>query len=511
MKNFFLIVLCCFSLNIWGTTQKGLIEISTENTSIILGVSLDGKVCFLHWGEKIKDIQAFMDKPFIKQPDTNDNMAPQLYPAYGGRYYLEPALKLTHNDGALTTSLIYDSLDKVEIDDNRTEFTIKLKDKIYPVYVDVRFVCYKKEDVICQSVTIYHNEDKTLKVENLASSYIPIHAESYYLTHFHGTWAAEMQMEEEKLRHGIKVIETKKGVRATQAENPSFLISVNTPSNEDAGEIYAGTLAWSGNYKLAFEIGETGELFITGGMNPFASTYNLKAGEKLTSPEMILTYSPAGKGEISRNYHDWARAYGMAHGDRTRPILLNSWEGAYFSFEENTITSMIDNAANFGIEMFVLDDGWFGNKYPRNGDNAGLGDWQVNEKKLPRGISYLAGYAVNKGLQFGIWIEPEMVNPDSELAKKHPEWIVKSGKRDILPMRNQWLLDLSNPEVQDFVFETFDNVVSLSKNITYVKWDANRHVDNAGSEYLTKDNQTHFWLFMVGLCKGCESDRNSSV
>ena len=169
------------------------------------------------------------------------------------------------------------------------------------------------------------------------------------------------------------------------------------------------------------------------------------------SPEMVWTYSSTGKGQVSRNLHDWSRNYALAHGDQELPIVLNSWEGAYFDFNEKTITDMIDDAAAFGVEMFVLDDGWFGNKYPRNSDKVGLGDWQVNRKKLPRGIDYLAKHAVSKGLKFGIWIEPEMVSPKSELAEKHPEWIVKSGKRDIIPMRNQWLLDLSNPEVQDFV------------------------------------------------------------
>ena len=161
---------------------------------------------------------------------------------------------------------------------------------------------------------------------------------------------------------------------------------------------------------------------------------------------------------------------------------------------------MIDDAAAFGVEMFVLDDGWFGDEFPRNGGNAGLGDWQVNKKKLPHGIGYLADYAVSKGMKFGIWIEPEMVNPDSKLARRHPEWIVQSGKRDLLPMRNQHLLDLSNPEVQDFVFETFDNVLKMSPNISYVKWDANRHADNVGSTYLAADEQSRFWYdYIRGL------------
>lgn len=480
--------------------KKEIIEVSTNDQSMVFSAAPNDKVIFMYWGEKINDSSSFLNKRFKGQPDTDQDFAPQLYPAYGGRYYLNPALKLTHDDGVLTTELVYAGSTKKVLDANRTETVISLKDKLYPIFVDIHFVTYAKENIISQSVTISHKEKGNIKLENIASSYIPLHAESYYLTHFHGTWAAEMQMEEERLTHGVKVIESKKGVRATQAENPSFILSVNGPSYENSGEVYAGSLAWSGNYKLSFEMDETGTLNIISGLNPFAATQILKPQQEFKTPEMILAYSANGKGQISRNYHDWSRKYALAHGDIARPVILNSWEGAYFNFDEATITNMIDDAAKFGVEMFVLDDGWFGNKYPRNGDNAGLGDWQVNKTKLPRGINYLADYAVSKGVKFGIWIEPEMVNPDSELAHKHPEWIVKSGKRDILPMRNQWLLDLSNPKVQDFVYNTFDEVVSMSPNISYIKWDANRHVDNVGSEYLSKDEQTHFWYeYVKGL------------
>ncbi len=494
--TFWLLSLCL------AAQDKQIISVETNHLSMVFTAAKNQKVSFQYWGSKLNGSASFLNKRVNNQPDTNDEFVPQLYPAYGDRFYLNPALKLTHVDGVLTTELVYTGYTTRALDDNCKETVINLKDKLYPVFVDIRFVAYQKEDIISQSATIYHQEKGSLSVENFASSYIPIHAQSYYLTHFNGAWANEMQLEEEELTHGTKVIETNKGVRATQSQNPSFLLSIDTPANEDSGEVYAGTLAWSGNYKLSFELDETGSLGIVSGMNPFASTFKLDTGKKLEAPEMILTYSDRGVGQISRNYHDWARKYGMAHGDQIHPIILNSWEGAYFNFDEETITNMIDNAAKFGIEMFVLDDGWFGNKYPRNGDNAGLGDWQVNHKKLPRGISYLADYAVSKGLKFGIWIEPEMVNPSSELAEKHPEWIVKSGKRDILPIRNQWLLDLSNPEVQDFVFKSFDETVSLSPNISYVKWDANRHVDNVGSEYLPQDKQSHFWYeYVKGLYK----------
>ncbi len=480
----------------------GLIKIETNETLMVLSGVTNQKLEFYYWGEKISGKLNFSERKQKNQPDTSDEMFPQAYPSYGDRFYLTPALKLTHTDGVLTTDLVYDKHSVKNIDGNIVETTVSLKDKLYPVYVDLVFKAYQKENIISQSVKMRHEEKGSLAVENIASSYLPLHANSYYLTHFNGTWAREMRVTEEKLNRGIKVIESKKGVRATQAESPSFILSLNAPMLEDSGETYAGTLAWSGNYKLSFEVDETGRLGIVSGINPFASTLHIKKGEFLETPEMLLSYSSNGMGQITRNFHDWGRKYGMVHGDIEHPVILNSWEGAYFDFNEKTIIEMIDNAAKFGVEMFVLDDGWFGNKFPRNSDNAGLGDWQVNKEKLPNGIDYLAKHAVDKGMKFGIWIEPEMVNPDSELAHQHPEWLVQSGERNILPMRNQWLLDLTNPKVQDFVFNTFDEVVSLSPHISYIKWDANRHVDNVGSTYLAKDKQSHFWYeYVQGLYK----------
>lgn len=500
MKNRLLqLFLLLFSVTCFGQNPE-IIGVETKNTVMVFSAKPGETTIFQYWGSKLKDYSPFANRSFKGQPDTQQEAAPQLFPAYGGRQYLNPALRVTHEDGVLTTELVYVGSQQKQLDENRTETIVRLKDKIYPLFVDVHFIAFKDEDIISQYITVSHQEKKPVVIASIASSYIPLHADAYYLTHYYGTWAHEMQMKEEKLTPGTKTIESKKGVRATQSENPSFLLSLNNPASENMGEVYGGSLAWSGNYNLSFEFNECGVLNITSGINPFASDYLLKSGQVFQTPEMILTYSSNGKGQVSRNFHDWSRRYALAHGDMINPILLNSWEGAYFSFNEKTLTDMMDNAANFGIEMFVLDDGWFGNSHPRNGDNAGLGDWQVNAKKLPRGINYLADYAVSKGMRFGIWIEPEMVNPESDLARKQPEWIVKSGKRDILPMRNQWLLDLTNPQVQDFVVETFDEVVAQSPNITYVKWDANRHVDNVGSEYLPANEQSKFWYdYVKGL------------
>lgn len=501
--NKIITLLCCGLLAVNAySQQRELIEVTTNGTAMIFSGAQNEKVYLHHYGERINGKEAFVDDNFNRHPDTNQSYTPEAFPAYGGQWFYNPALRVTHADGVLTTELVYTGQQQHKIDDNRTETVISMKDGLYPLFVDLHLIAYQKEDVISQYIVLRHQEKKPICVNELASSYIGLHKQAYYLTHFHGTWANEMNLMEEKLTTGVKIVESKKGVRTTQSDSPNFILSMNAPMQETCGEVIGGGLAWSGNYRLSFQLEETGRLNIVSGMNPFAAEYKLEPNRELRTPEMILTYSHTGIGQMTRNLHDYTRRYNMAHGDTPRPVVLNSWEGAYFSFDEPTLEKMMDNAADFGVEMFVLDDGWFGNKYPRNNDDAALGDWEENLTKLPHGIKHLADYAVGKGMKFGIWIEPEMVSPRSELAEKHPEWVVKSGKRDIPQQRNQWLLDLTNPKVQDFVFGVFDRTLALSPNISYIKWDANRHVANVGSDYLLADKQTHFWYdYTEGLYK----------
>ncbi|MDD4199641.1 MAG: alpha-galactosidase [Parabacteroides sp.] len=476
-----------------------VINLQTEELSMIMTVGKDSTVYFQYFGRKIDDASPYLDKQTYRRIDYGTD--PHGYLAAGGRSYREPALRVTHSDGDLNTELAYVTHQQKELTDNNVVQTIiTLQDKKLPLVVELIITAYVKENVFTQRVNIINKQNKSVVLHNFYSSYLPIRAKKYYLNSFHGAWAQEMFIEESLLNHGIKSIENKMGVRTTHTENPSFILSLDMPLNENVGDVIGGALAWSGNYKLNFEIDEFDILNITAGINPYASEYRLAPNETFHAPEMIYTYSTSGAGGVSRNLHDWARGYQVYDAQTIRPTLLNSWEGAYFTFNEQTITDMIDDAANMGLEMFVLDDGWFGNKYPRSSSTQGLGDWQVTQDKLPRGIDYLADYAINKGIKFGIWIEPEMVNPKSELAEDHPEWIVKADGRPVPTTRGQWLLDLTNPEVQDFVFEVFDDVMKQSDNISYIKWDANRHVQSVGSAQLTADAQSHFWIkYIQGL------------
>ena len=475
--------------------ENPLIRVSTDDTEMVMTVAENGNLIHNYYGKKFENVLPYQMKKYREQPDNGSGFAPQAFPAYGGYVMISPALKLVHSDGSHTTHLKYVSHSVTKPEDDVTRTEIHLNDPLYNVDLTLTFNAYGKENVITQSATLTNKEDGQLTVENLASTYLPLHADSYYLTHFHGVWATEMQLVEEQLQPGIKSVESKRGVQATQTANPAFLLSLNSPAHEDYGDIYGGALAWSGNYKLTFEQDECGRMNVVGGVNDFASTYYLDNGQSLTTPDMVWTFSDKGRGQVSRNLHDWIRNHSLAHPDMERPVVLNSWEGAYMNFNEKTITDMIEDAAKIGVEMFVLDDGWFGNgEYARNTDHSGLGDWQVNTEKLPRGIDYLAKHAVKNGLKFGIWIEPEMVNPKSRLAETHPEWIVNSGNREKLQIRQQWILDLTNPEVQDFIVKTFDDVVALSPDISYIKWDANRFITDFGSEHLPADRQSHFWI-----------------
>ena len=470
-----------------------LVNMQTRDLSMIMTVGKDSTLYFHHFGRKIGDATPYLEKVSYRRVDYGTD--PHAYLAAGGSNYREPALRVTHSDGDLNTELAYMGHRQEELDGGNVVRTIiAMQDRKLPLMVELVVTAYREENVFTQKVSITNRQKDDVTLHNFYSSYLPLRARKYYLNSFHGAWAQEMFMEESLLNHGIKSIENKMGVRTTHTENPSFVLSLDMPLDENVGDVIGGALVWSGNYKLNFQLDEFDILTITAGINPYASEYRLAPDETFHTPEMVYTYSTTGAGGVSRNLHDWARRYQVYDAGRVRPTLLNSWEGAYFSFDEKTITDMMNDAADMGLEMFVLDDGWFGNKYPRNGSGQGLGDWQVTASKLPHGIGYLADYAVSKGLQFGIWIEPEMVNPKSELAENHPDWIVKTEGRAVPTTRNQWLLDLTNPEVQDFVFGVFDNIMKQSENISYVKWDANRHVGSVGSSFLPTDRQSHFWI-----------------
>jgi alpha-galactosidase len=427
--------------------------------------------------------------------DPNEKLlrTDESYPPAGDGYIWEPALQVVHADGNTSTALIFEGLTCTNDDAGRELTQIKLHDPAYPLEVTLNFRVDPERDVIEQWTEIIHHESGAVTLERMASSALLLPPANVYLTHFFGDWAKEMLSPiTEQITPGTKVLDSKIGVRADQFRNPSFVLSLDGPPVENSGRVLAGSLEWSGSFQCAFD--DNGQsVRALCGVNPFASAYHLPAGEIFTTPKMIWVWSANGLGEMSRKLHSWARDFGMRDGHKTRAVLLNNWEATGFDFDFNRIVGLYDPAKALGVELFLLDDGWFGNKYPRVNDHAGLGDWQPNRSRLPDGLAPLAAEAVKRGLRFGIWMEPEMVNPKSELFEQHPDWVIAQPKRELELQRNQLVLDLTRPEVQAFEWQSIQNILGVP-NISYAKWDCNRYLTQPGSAFLAPDRQSHLWI-----------------
>ena len=492
-----------------NTTHNSLkfIEIKTEGTLLLFGVNDKKKLVQLYYGTAC-NVSDYTD--FFQSPLKGDEHLPACS-VFGGNDNWG-GLRITHSDSELSLELKYIKHYSKKIDNDRVQTVIILSDRIYPLNIELHCTSYYKDDVITMKRVISHNESKEITLHSYPSAEIVLNPtyNNVYITYLQGLWERENNIVEEKLSAGKKVLENRYGLWSSFGFNPAFMISPYGQSDENSGTVIGGALAWTGNWKMTFDINhgklfhdntERRDLVITAGINDFSSEYHLKQGEVFTTPEFIFTFSENGKGQISRNLHRWARKNILRDGDKLRSILLNSWEGAYFTFDEDKLLSMMDGLKKMGGEMFVLDDGWFGNgQDARNNASAGLGDWQTNSEKLPHGLSFLADEAEKRGLKFGIWVEPEMVNPQSKLFRKHPEWAIQQPDREKILYRSQLVLDLSNPAVREFVFNSVANILRKTPGISYVKWDSNRPFTNIGSTYLTEGYKTHLWVeYIKGL------------
>jgi alpha-galactosidase len=430
--------------------------------------------------------------------DANETLhrADESYPQTGDGYIWEPALQVVHADGNTSTALTFEGVMRTNDGTGQELTKIKLHDLAYPFEVTINFRADRERDVVEQWTEIVHHEPGPVTLERMASTALLLPPTNIYLTHFFGDWAKEMlNPVTEQITPGIKVLDSKLGVRADQFRNPSFVLSLDGPPSEDNGRVLAGSLEWSGSFQCAFEDNGQSTRALCG-VNPFASAYHLNPDETFTTPKMIWAWSANGLGDMSRKLHRWARDFGVRDGHKTRAVLLNNWEATGFDFEFNRIASLFEPAREIGTELFLLDDGWFGNKYPRVNDQAGLGDWQPNRRRLPGGLAPLAAEAVKLGLRFGIWLEPEMVNPKSELFDQHPDWVIRQPKRELELQRNQLVLDLTRPAVQQFEWQVLQDTLGVP-GISYAKWDCNRYLTQPGSSWLPADRQSHLWIDYV--------------
>jgi alpha-galactosidase len=489
-KRFRLVIFFCFLII---TTTRSFsqsivtIPIETQKNVLVLQTDKDGRLGIVYFGARLSNKPEYdaISKQFHLISDNFLTFNSSYTPA-GSTNLLEPALQITHGDGNMSLDLKYVSSDTKKIDENISLISVLLRDPLYLDEVTLFYKTYYKENVVEQWSVIKNSEKKPIRMEKYASANLYFLADDYYLTHYNGTWGNEMKPEEEHLMHGIKSIDTKLGTRANLMEPATFMVSFDKPATENEGKVLLGQLAWSGNFKIDFEVDVYKNLRLIAGINPYASEYLLAPSQEFTTPAFIYTFSDNGKGEASRNLHHWATKYRLLDGKGSRLTLLNNWEATYFDFDENKLTGLFKGAKKLGVDMFLLDDGWFGNKYPRNGDHAGLGDWQENAKKLPQGIGYLVKEANAAGVKFGIWVEPEMVNPKSELYEKHKDWVIRQPEREEKYYRNQLVLDLSNPAVQNFVFGVLDTLFTKNPTLAFVKWDCNSVIFNAHSAYLQK-------------------------
>lgn len=488
--------------------ESSLIKIETENSALVLKVGKNKKMYQTYLGTKLNDGSEyeFISKENIKKFVINDgnpliDLRHQVYPTFGTDNLFEPAIRMTHNDGNPSLELEYQTHTSEKITEDISQITIQLKDPQYPVFVALHYKIFYKENVIESWTEIQHKEKKPVVLYNYASTALHLDTDKYWLTQFYSDVVEEMRMEESQLTRGSKVIDSRLGVRTNMFASPSFFLSLNAKSEENTGEVIAGTIAWSGNFKHTFEIDNNNELRIISGINEFASEYTLETGKIFKTPSFIYTFSNKGKGQASRNLHSWARKYGIKDGEKPRLTLLNNWETTFFDFDQTKLSNMFDDAKTLGVDMFLLDDGWFGNKYPRSGSTSGLGDWEATKSKLPDGIGFLMKKAKETNVKFGIWIEPEMINEKSELYEKHPDWVLSLPNREKNIYRTQLVLDLCNPKVQDFVFKVVDDIMQTESGVAFFKWDCNRMMTSAYSTYL-KNQQSHLFIeYTKGLYK----------
>lgn len=508
-KVMLLLVLSCMIPCIFA--QEVTIPVSTENSVILLQTDRGKNLRTVYFGRPLNNEEeyAYVSDGY-QYRDSNAGIYNAAYTPAGTWNISEPAIQVVHGDGNSSLDLKYVSHTQEQLDDNTTLTSIVLEDDIYPFRVSLFYKCWNHENVIEQWTEIVHEESAPVLLKKFASANLYFNQNAFYLTTFHNGWAKEMQPSETKLTRGIRSVDSKLGTRAMLLQAPHFILSYDQPAAENQGMVMLGHLAWSGNFRLDFEVDSYENLRVIAGINPYASEYLLQKDQSFRTPSFIYAISHQGTGAASRGLHTWARKYRVLDGEGERLTLLNNWEATYFRFDEDKITALFKDARDLGVDLFLLDDGWFGNKYPRNSDRSGLGDWQENVKKLPQGIGYLVREAEEAGVKFGIWIEPEMVNPKSELYENHPDWVIRQPDRPEKYFRNQLVLDLSNPEVQDFVFGVVDGLFTENPELAFIKWDCNAPIFNAYSESLNRRElpQSHLYInYVRGLYRVLERVR----
>ena len=484
-------------------------------------------LCHVYWGDRLN-----------KEPDLNNGLilrnicfsantenedksysldyACQEYPTGCNTDFRIPAISMEFNDGSRVLELKYDGYELikgkqeltglpatyVEEESEADTINIILRDTVKSIKVILQYTAYNSLDVITRNVKVVNESGEPVRIDRIMSMNVDFEDSGYDMIELSGAWGRERHIERTPLRSGIQAIESRRGASSHQL-NPFFALA-DKNADESTGRVYGFNFVYSGNFTAGAEVDQLFKTRVFMGINDYDFSWLLEAGEEFQAPETVMVYSGAGLGEMSRTYHKLYRTR-LVRGkyrDEVRPILANNWEATYFDFNEEKIVGLAKEAAALGIELLVLDDGWFGR---RNGDNCSLGDWYVNKEKLPSGIKGLAEKVNAEGVKFGLWFEPEMVSPDSDLYREHPDWCIHVNGRTRTECRSQLTLDLSRKEVCDYIINAVSGVLDEA-DIAYVKWDMNRHMTNLGSDGLPPERQKEMpHRYMLGLYRVMEA------
>ncbi len=464
------------------------------NVSYVFGVNQRSELQQMYWGGRIAADDhagsASVQREWASFDSSYTN-TPQEYAGWGSGLFVEPALKVTFADGVRDLVLHYESHQF-----NPQGVDVVLKDISRPVFVTLHYRMDPATGILARSATIENRESQPITIEQAAAAAWALPAGHYSLNYLTGRWAGEWTLNQEALGPGARVIESRRGSTGHQA-NPWFAIQ-SGDTDEHHGEVWFGALAWSGSWRIVIERDQLDAVRVTGGFNPFDFAYVLDSGAKLETPIFYGGYSPNGLGGASRLLHHFEIAHVLPHrvgegetaAPKPRPVIYNSWEATEFRVSEAGQIALAEKAAALGIDRFVMDDGWFGQ---RKDDHAGLGDWYVNKEKFPNGLKPLIDKVHSLGMDFGLWVEPEMVNPDSDLYRKHPDWVLNFAGRPRTEQRNQLVLNLARPDVHEYVLGFLDKLLT-ENDIAFLKWDYNRNWSEPGWDQLPPQRQKEVYV-----------------
>lgn len=461
-------------MSIAVNTKNDVFLLNTKSTSYAFGVDDRGLIRHLYWGKRIDSVEE-LEIPQLTEVSTNDpvfEITKEEFPVHGGLRYKEHCLKATFADG--TRELVYQYCGyDVEKAEDWEELIVHLRDDHYEFFMDLRYRVYPQYDLMERSVELKNQMDSPIQIEKLHSAQFHIPYEGLNFSNVHGHWGAEQQRFVQKVNYGKIIIENRRGI-STHNHNPYFIL--DRDATETSGEVYFGALRLSGNFSGVVEQTQYGETLVQMGLNSHDCLLELAPGESFTAPSILCGYSDSGFETMSHNLHRFARNYLLREG--CRPVLYNSWEATEFHVNSQDQIKLAKQAGELGAELFVLDDGWFGE---RHSTQNGLGDWYVNEGKFPNGLEELISAVKDLGMMFGIWVEPEMVNPKAQLYQQHPDWIYHYETRVSDTSRVQYVLNVTKPEVREFIYNMLDNLLTRY-DIDYIKWDANRPISQTGPQ-----------------------------